>query len=89
LLRVERKSENPTGREALQILKNPSHGNFEERGKGEIYYSPKANYSGNDQASVLVQFAGRQYKVLYRFKVRNGHGSAETVCGNRYVWKIS
>ncbi|NMQ28391.1 hypothetical protein E4Q23_11880 [Candidatus Accumulibacter phosphatis] len=53
----------------VQILKQPQHGEILIRDGFRFQYLPQAGYTGNDEATVLVNIGGKNVKVVYFIKV--------------------
>jgi hypothetical protein len=53
----------------VQILKQPQHGEILIRDGFRFQYLPQAGYTGNDEATLLVNIGGKNVKVVYFIKV--------------------
>jgi hypothetical protein len=53
----------------VQILKQPQHGEILIRDGFRFQYLPQAGYTGNDEATLLVNIGGKNVTVVYFIKV--------------------
>jgi hypothetical protein len=84
----------------MTLLQAPTHGElklWEGRQTGR-YLSADYNYTGPDQATVLVEIGDYKVKVVYRFVLMpnvpgsNDEGTArdnKNICPNGHMWKIT
>ena len=82
----------------MTLLQAPKHGELLLDNDSGSFFSSNYNYTGSDQATVLVEIGSYKVKVIYHFVLMQsvpGSGDEGTatdnkrICPNGYMWKIS